>query len=106
MYNMYLNATNCDNLACLRAAPLDVLIKADQALTFDRGTTDGWIGPKIGWGPHPDGDLVPNAPDLLLAKVIYHRSVRKVLTANVANDGYAAIVSEYSRAEEQRVYGS
>ena len=73
---------------------MEVLTQADEAMTFNYSTSDGWIGPRIGFGPHPDGDLVPNAPDLLIAKGKYHKSVRKVLTANMANDGFGAVVSK------------
>ena len=94
IYHTYLSAANCTDLSCLRSAPSEVLKRADEAVTFDYSTSDGWIGPSIGWGPHPDGDLVPSAPELLLAQGKYHRSVRKVLTANMANDGLGNVVSK------------
>ena len=90
---MYLDGANCTDLACLRAAPAEALTRADAAVTFNYSTSDGWIGPGIGWGPHPDEDLVPDAPDLLIAEGKYDRSVKKVVVANMANDGLGAVVS-------------
>ncbi len=94
IFEQYLRAANCTDLTCLRSAPAAVLKKADEALTFNYNTSGGWIGPSIGWGPHPDGDLVPTTPDLLLQQGRYHKSVRKILTANMANDGLGAVVSK------------
>lgn len=94
MFDLYLEAANCTDLACLRAAPVQTLIQADEAMTFNRNISEGWIGPKIGFGPHPDGDLVPNAPDLLIREGKFHKEVQKVLMANMAHDGNG-VVSKY-----------
>jgi hypothetical protein len=61
---------------------------------WDKNTSEGWIGPSIGFGPHPDGTLVPNAPDLLIREGKYHKEVQKVLMAHMWHDGNG-VVSEY-----------
>jgi hypothetical protein len=94
MFNMYLEAANCTDLACLRAAPVEVLVQADEAMVWDKNRSEGWIGPSIGFGPHPDGSLVPNAPDLLIREGKYHRDVQRVLMAHMWHDGNG-VVSEY-----------
>jgi hypothetical protein len=96
MFDLYLEAANCTDLACLRAAPVEVLVQADEAMVWDKNKSEGWIGPSIGFGPHPDGTLVPNAPDLLIREGKYHREVQKVLMAHMRHDGNG-VVSEYSR---------
>lgn len=104
IFNTYLDAVNCTDLACLRSAPLEVLIHADAAVTFNYSTSDGWVGPSIEWGPHPDGDLVPSTPELLLAEGKYHRTVRRVLTANMAIGGLGNVVSKYINTDADMAY--
>lgn len=101
MFNLYLKAADCADLACLRAAPVETLIQADEAMTFDKNISEGWIGPRIGFGPHPDGDLVPNAPDLLISEGKYHKEVQKVLMAHMAHDGNGVVSKffSYNRVE-------
>ncbi len=94
IYNLFLNSSGCADIACLRNASSDTIIAANQDLFFNY-PSEGWIGPSIGYGPIPDGDLVPDAPDRLLAEGNYHKEVAKVMAANMANDGYYAVVSEF-----------
>jgi hypothetical protein len=44
------------------------------------------LGPGIGFGPVIDGDLVPDLPNVLLSQGKYHKSIRRVLSANMADD--------------------
>ena len=45
------------------------------------------LGPGIGFGSVIDGTFVPDLPNRLLAQSKYHKSVKKFLSANMANDG-------------------
>lgn len=93
IYQMFLNATNCTDITCLRQAPTDTIIAANTDLIFN-APSEGWIGPKIGYGPIIDGDIVPDLPDRLLAQGKYHTSVKKVITADMANDGLGVVASK------------
>lgn len=86
IYKLFLNSSGCQDVACLRSLPTEAIIAANQDLLFNVPSS-GWLGPSIGYGPVLDGDLVPDLPDRLLQEGKYQKSVERVLTANMANDG-------------------
>jgi hypothetical protein len=90
IYNAFLNATGCSDIACLRSLPSDAVATANRDL-FSLPSS-GWLGPDIGYGTIIDGDLVSDLPDRLLLQGRYHKSVEKVLTANMALDGLGGTV--------------
>lgn len=93
IYDLFLNATNCTDVGCLRNLSTDIIAAANRDLLFDVPPS-GWLGPLIGYGPIVDGDLVPDVPDRLLAHGRYHESVEKVMTANMARDGQYSTACE------------
>ncbi|EPS43555.1 hypothetical protein H072_2396 [Dactylellina haptotyla CBS 200.50] len=93
IYNGFLDAANCSDIKCLRSLPSSAIAKANEQLIFDIPNRQGFIGPSIGFGPIIDGDLVTALPEQLLEKGKYHRSVQKVLTANMVADGLGATSS-------------
>jgi carboxylesterase type B len=86
LYITLLDAANCTNTSCLRSIPESAIAAANAQLIMNAPPAVG-LGPGIGFGPIVDGDLVPELPDVLLAQGRYHRSVKRVLTANMENDG-------------------
>lgn len=93
IYNAFLNATNCTDVACLRRLPTEAVQQAQIEL-YDIPSS-GWLGPDIGYGPITDGDLVTDVPDRLLARGIWNKNVKKVLTTNMANDGLGGTLGKY-----------
>ena len=93
IYNLFLEAANCTDTSCLRDASPEVIVAANRDLLLSVDSS-GWLGPSIGYGPIIDGDLVLDVPDRLLGQGKYHRGVEKVLVANMANDGVAAVVTQ------------
>ncbi|KIX00728.1 uncharacterized protein Z518_09793 [Rhinocladiella mackenziei CBS 650.93] len=99
IYHLFLNATNCSDISCLRGLPTDATAAANRDLLFNVPSS-GWLGPLIGYGPIVDGDLVPDVPDRLLAQGKYHTSVEKVMTANMARDGQYSTSSHATSWED------
>ena len=102
IYDAFLNATNCTDVACLRELSTEDIQQAQIAL-YDIPSS-GWLGPDIGYGPIIDGDLVTDIPDRLLAQGKWNKNVKKVLTANMALDGLGGTVTNPSTWEEQLGY--
>ncbi|KAK6543385.1 hypothetical protein TWF694_000133 [Orbilia ellipsospora] len=100
LYDDFLHATNCSDIKCLRELPSSAVAKANQQLIFDIPARNGFLGPGIGFGPIIDGDLVPALPEQLLKEGKYHKSVQKVLTANMAADGLGATSSDATTWKE------
>lgn len=67
---------NCSDLACLRSAPTDVLIEANN-LVNQNAFLNG-----VGFSPVVDGDYVPDLPSKLLSDGRYHKTLASVITAN------------------------
>ncbi|KAF3923563.1 Cholinesterase [Dactylellina cionopaga] len=99
LYNDFLDATNCSDIKCLRGLSSHAIADANKDLLFNV-PREGWLGPSIGYGPIIDGDLVTGVPDQLLLEGKYHKSVKKVLTANMAADGFAATSSNATTWED------
>jgi hypothetical protein len=51
--------------------------------------------PSIGYGPIIDGDMVTDLPDTLLKHGSYHKSVERIITSNMVDDGNLGIVCGY-----------
>lgn len=94
IYNDFLNLTDCEDIACLRSLPSKAISKAN--IDMYKIPDKGWLGPDIGYGPIIDGDLVTDVPDLLMIRGEFNKGVTKVLTANMALDGYAGTVGKLS----------
>lgn len=101
IYKLFLNSSGCQDVACLRSLPTEAIVAANQDLLFDVPSS-GWLGPMIGYGPVLDGDLVPDLPDRLLQEGKYQRSVERVLTASMANDGLYNTVCKCSPQKCER----
>jgi carboxylesterase type B len=86
LYNTFLDAANCTSLACLRSASEMTIANASAHLLLEEPSPEG-PGPSIGYGPVIDGDLVPDLPATLLKEGSYHKSVKRIITSNMANDG-------------------
>lgn len=67
---------NCIDIACLRLAPTQVLMRANNNLT--QHVSAGGIGFSV----VVDGDFVPDLPGRMFLKGKYHKTLTSVITAN------------------------
>lgn len=90
IYNIFLNATNCTNVGCLRELPSEDLKKANSYMMLEQGTGE-FGGPSIGFGPVIDGNLVRDVPDRVLNNITSPRrglgNVKRVIAGGMRNDG-------------------
>jgi hypothetical protein len=85
LYKDLLEAANCNTTSCLRNISESEMSTANTKLIQNASPAFSF-GPGIGFGPIIDGDHVPDIPDFLVKEGRYHRSIQKVLSANMAAD--------------------
>ncbi|PWW76636.1 alpha/beta-hydrolase [Tuber magnatum] len=76
-YDTFRRSANCTTLKCLRNAPTEVLLKANNDVIM---ALDTWgFGT---FGPAVDGDYVPDIPMRLLAQGKYHHELKSLIASN------------------------
>jgi carboxylesterase type B len=85
LYNAFLKEANCTTASCLRNISESAMAAANARL-IQNSSVGFSLGPGIGFGPVIDGDLVPNLPNVLLEQGRYHKGIKKVLSANMADE--------------------
>lgn len=87
VYEMFLEGTNCPDVACLRELPEEAMVEASAYMALD--APQGMFGaPSIGPQPVIDGDLVTDIPDRVLAENPGKSScVSRVIAGGMANEG-------------------
>jgi len=75
LFNIVLEATNCTSLACLRSVPESALLRVNDLLInqMPSETGGGTLGPVMGFGPAPDGKLIPDIPSALISQGRMHK---------------------------------
>lgn len=86
IYNIYLEATNCTDVQCLRKLSPDALKKANAVIFLDKAT-GAFGGPGIGFGPVIDGNLVQDLPDRVLNSTAGLGKVKRVIAGGMKDDG-------------------
>ncbi|CUS10453.1 unnamed protein product [Tuber aestivum] len=76
-YDTFRRSANCTTLKCLRDAPTEVLLKANDDVITEIFT--GEIG---SFGPAVDGDYVPDVAMRLLAQGKYHHELKSLVASN------------------------
>lgn len=97
IYRLFLIAANCSDVACLRNASSDTMMKANQYLFLDVPPGD-FPGPGIGFGPIVDEDLIVALPDQILNNTHGPRcrsNVKRVIAGGIANEGAFSSVGKY-----------
>jgi carboxylesterase type B len=75
-FNAFMAQANCSDLACLRRAPTEALLEANNFLNQNT-TTSG-----VGFAVVVDGNYVPDLPSRLFLKGRYHKTLTSVIAAN------------------------
>ena len=86
-YGLFLDATNCTDVACLRELPEEAMVEASKymALTAPQGE---WGAPGVGFTPVIDGDLVLDLPDRVLAENPQRSGrISRVIVGGMQNEG-------------------
>ncbi|ETN37303.1 uncharacterized protein HMPREF1541_08294 [Cyphellophora europaea CBS 101466] len=93
IYKMFLNATGCADVECLRGLSEEDLAAGNAYLLMDT-QPEGWIGPSISFGPVIDRQLVKSLPDWVLNETdVGAGGVRRIIAGGMKNDGVASIVA-------------
>ncbi|OJD24417.1 hypothetical protein ACJ73_04226 [Blastomyces percursus] len=88
VFDEVLRAANCTSVTCLRGASQEVLFKANSFLITDVGDgSTGALGPLTGFTPVVDGKYIEDLPTALLARGSYKRKVKRIIVANMTNEG-------------------
>lgn len=89
MFNMVLEAANCTALACLRSVPEATMLRVNDLLInhMPSETGGGTLGPVMGFGPAPDGKLIPDIPTALLGQGKIHRDIKRLVIGTMAEEG-------------------
>jgi carboxylesterase type B len=86
-YQEFLNASGCagQTIACLRSAPFDTLVTANQAVIAD-------VGPSaFKPGPAADGAWIRQMPALELASGNYFAGMTSLILSHVSNEGFVFV---------------
>lgn len=81
MYDYLQSAANCTSVKCLREAPTEVLISANEAIIMRQ--FEGGLGT---FTIVVDGDYVPDVGSKLLEEGKFHRNLKSIITANTAHE--------------------
>ncbi|GJN83953.1 hypothetical protein PLIIFM63780_007504 [Purpureocillium lilacinum] len=89
MFDMVLEAANCTSLACLRAAPETTMLHVNDRLINQTPTESGGgtLGPVMGFGPAPDGKLIPDIPSALIKQGRVHKDLSRLVVGSMALEG-------------------
>lgn len=89
MFDMVLEAANCTSLACLRAAPETTMLHVNDRLIIQTPTESGGgtLGPVMGFGPAPDGKLIPDIPSALIKQGRVHKDLSRLVVGSMALEG-------------------
>lgn len=88
-FDLLLNATACDSLACLRSLPEKDVIEASNKLINQMDSTGGGgvLGPVIGYGPAPDGKSIHDIPLAEFNAGTFHREIEGLVLGSMALEG-------------------
>jgi len=88
LFQAVLNATNCLDVACLRAVPEDVILQANDYLInqIPSESGGGVFGPGSGFGPVLDGRAIPDMPLVSFRKGHYNKRLGSMIIGNMANE--------------------
>ncbi|KAH8898893.1 putative lipase 2 [Thozetella sp. PMI_491] len=88
-FQAVLSAANCTNVECLRSIPEEVIFEANRYLIIDviSPAGGGVLGPSLGFGPEPDGELIPDMPEISFEKGRYHKDIKSLIVGNMGNEG-------------------
>jgi carboxylesterase type B len=89
LFDMVLAAANCIDLACLRAAPEETMLRVNGLLINQIGgeTGGGTLGPVMGFGPAPDGKFIPDIPSALIKQGHMHKELERLVVGTMALEG-------------------
>ena len=88
-FKLVLDAANCTTLACLRSVPEETMLKVnDQLINHTPSNSGGGqLGPLLGFGPAPDGKVIPDMPLALFQKGQYNKGVKRLVLGSMADEG-------------------
>lgn len=89
LFSMVLKAANCTTLSCLRSVPEATLLRVNDRLInkLPSETGGGTLGPVMGFGPAPDGKLIPDIPSALIRQGWMHKSLKRLVVGTMALEG-------------------
>ena len=89
LFNMVLETANCTTLACLRSVPESTLLLVNDRLINQMlsETGGGTLGPVMGFGPAPDGKLIPDIPSALIRQGCMHKELKRLVVGTMALEG-------------------
>ncbi|UNI16019.1 hypothetical protein JDV02_002496 [Purpureocillium takamizusanense] len=89
MFNMVLTAANCTSLACLRSVSETTMLRINEQLISHTPTESGGgtLGPVMGFGPAPDGKLIPDMPSVLIGQGRVHGGLSRLVVGTMAREG-------------------
>ena len=86
VWEAILNATGCEDLACMRNVSENVMLEADRVLFQDLpiGIGGGSFGPGVGLTPTVDGELLSDVPVSVLQEGKMNRDIKALVVGNTA----------------------
>ncbi|KAJ6440682.1 lipase [Purpureocillium lavendulum] len=89
LFDTVLAAANCTSLACLRSVPEATMLRVNELLINQTPAEGGGgtFGPVLGFGPAPDGRLIPDIPSALLKQGRAHRGLKRLVIGNMLLEG-------------------
>jgi carboxylesterase type B len=88
-FGLLLNVTGCTTLKCLRSLPEKAMLAASDRLINQMESTGGGgvLGPILGYGPAPDGGIIPDLPLVMLREGRFHDELEGLVLGSMALEG-------------------
>ena len=94
IYSIFLKASNCTNIECLRSLPENKMRELNAYMILEKATGP-FGGPSIGYGPAIDNELVSDNSDRVLARAsssLFNNNTRKgkvkrIIAGGMRSDG-------------------
>ncbi|KID80417.1 Carboxylesterase, type B, partial [Metarhizium brunneum ARSEF 3297] len=89
LFNLVLKTANCTTLRCLRSVPEETMIGINDQLINQMPSQSGGgqIGPLHGFGPAPDGKIIPDLPLAMLRRGEFYKGLNALILGSMALEG-------------------
>ncbi|KAL2131747.1 hypothetical protein VTI74DRAFT_4647 [Chaetomium olivicolor] len=89
LFDMVLEVANCTSLACLRSMPEETMLRInDRLINHTPGESGGGtFGPIMGFGPAPEGKLIPDIPSALIKQGRMHKELKRLVIGTMTGEG-------------------